>query len=67
MNKDQANGTLKNIAGKVQQTLGEITDNKQQQVDGLNKQLNGNVQSALGDAKDAIKRVQKAAKKTFRV
>ena len=38
MNKDQAKGTVKDIAGKVQQEAGKLTGNREQQAKGLQKQ-----------------------------
>lgn len=55
MNKDQANGALKSIGGKVQQSLGKVTGNKHQQAEGLKHQAAGKIQSAVGDTKAAIK------------
>lgn len=63
MNKDQANGALKNIGGKVQQEIGKVTGNKHQQVEGLKNQIAGKAQVVIGDAKAAIKDVQKTSSK----
>lgn len=55
MNKDQVKGTAKDIAGKVQQEVGELTGSEEQQVKGLAKQGEGKVQKGVGDAKEAVK------------
>lgn len=55
MNKDQIKGTAKDIAGKVQQEVGELTGSEEQQVKGLAKQGEGKVQKGVGDAKEAVK------------
>jgi uncharacterized protein YjbJ (UPF0337 family) len=55
MNKDQVKGTVKDIAGKVQQEVGELTGSEEQQVKGLAKQGEGKVQKGVGDAKEAVK------------
>ena len=52
MNKDQAKGGMKDIAGKAQEKLGEATGKRSQQAKGLAKQAEGKVQQGLGDAKD---------------
>ncbi len=59
MNKDQIEGTAKNIAGKVQQKVGEVTGNKSQQAKGIGKQIEGKTQEIIGNAKESIKDVEK--------
>lgn len=54
MNKDQMKGTAKDVAGKVQQKVGEMTGNKTQQVKGAAKQAEGKVQKRVGDVEQAI-------------
>ena len=41
MNRDQVKGAARNLAGKVQQKVGELTGNKTQQVKGAAKQVEG--------------------------
>jgi uncharacterized protein YjbJ (UPF0337 family) len=55
MNKNQVKGTVKDIAGKVQEEVGKLTGSKEQQVKGLNKQITGKAEKNYGDAKKAIK------------
>ena len=55
MNRDQVKGKAKDIAGKVQQKVGEVTGNTSQQVKGVAKQVEGKVQKGLGDANKALK------------
>jgi len=55
MNKDQAKGAAKDVAGKVQETAGRATGNASQQAKGLAKQGEGKVQKTAGDAKNALK------------
>ncbi len=52
MNKDQAKGGIKDIAGKAQEKLGQATDDRSQQAKGMAKQVEGKVQKGFGDAKD---------------
>jgi len=51
MNRDQAKGTMKDVAGKIQRKTGEITGNGTQQIKGAAKQAVGKVQKAFGDAR----------------
>ena len=55
MNKNQFKGSVKNIAGKVQEEVGKMAGSKEQQVKGLNKQITGKAEKKLGDAQAAIK------------
>lgn len=55
MNKDQVNGTLKGLVGKVQEEAGKLVGNKEQQVKGLLQQVEGHAEKKLGDAKEVIK------------
>ncbi|SEO44075.1 CsbD family protein [Nitrosovibrio sp. Nv6] len=55
MNKDQVKGTAKDIAGKAQQDMGELTGSKEQQAKGLAKQGEGKIQKGVGDAKESVK------------
>jgi uncharacterized protein YjbJ (UPF0337 family) len=51
MNKDQATGHAKDIAGKVQRKVGEMTGDTSQQIKGGAKQVEGKLQKSVGDAK----------------
>jgi uncharacterized protein YjbJ (UPF0337 family) len=53
MNKNQIEGSVKDVAGKVQQKVGEITGNSKQQVKGAVKQVEGKVQKGVGDVEQA--------------
>ena len=55
MNRDQVKGKAKDIAGKVQQKVGEVTGSKSQQVKGVAKQVEGRVQKGVGDANEALR------------
>jgi len=55
MNKDQVKGTMKDVAGKVQEKTGEIIGSPEQQLKGDRKQLAGKTQKAYGDVKEAVK------------
>jgi uncharacterized protein YjbJ (UPF0337 family) len=55
MNKNQVNGAVKDIAGKVQEEVGKLVGSNEQQAKGLSKQLSGKVEKVYGDAKQAVK------------
>ena len=61
MNRDQVKGTAKDVAGKVQQKVGELTGNKSQQAKGVAKQVEGKLQKGAGDVEQAL---DKAGKNT---
>lgn len=56
MNKDQIQGTVKEVAGKVQQKAGELVDSPKTVAKGVAKQVEGKGQKALGDLKDAAEK-----------
>ena len=48
MNKDQASGKMKDMAGKAQEKLGQATGSTRQRLKGLGKQVAGKAQEAMG-------------------
>lgn len=54
MNSDQVEGTVKDVAGKVQQKAGELFNSKEQQAKGLGKQVEGNAQKSVGDVREVV-------------
>jgi uncharacterized protein YjbJ (UPF0337 family) len=54
MNKDQVKGSVKDVAGKVQQKTGELTGSESQQIKGMKNQVEGKVQKGVGDVKESI-------------
>jgi uncharacterized protein YjbJ (UPF0337 family) len=62
MNKDQVEGKVKDIAGRVQRQAGEWADDPEQQVKGAAKQAEGKVQNAWGKGKEAAKDAADSAK-----
>ena len=54
MNRNQVKGAAKNVAGKVQQKVGELTGNKTQQAKGAAKRVEGTVQKGAGDVEQAV-------------
>ena len=61
MSRDQVKGAAKEVAGKVQQKVAELTGNKTQQAKGAAKQVEGKVQRGVGNVQQAI---DKADRKT---
>ncbi|MDB5864261.1 MAG: CsbD-like protein [Betaproteobacteria bacterium] len=54
MNKDEIKGSVKDIAGKAQQKVGELTGSETQQIKGLKNQAEGKIQKGVGHVKDAL-------------
>jgi uncharacterized protein YjbJ (UPF0337 family) len=54
MNKDQIEGFVKDVAGKVQQKVGEATGNVNRQVKGVARQVEGKVQKGVGNVEQAL-------------
>jgi len=61
MNRNQVKGTAKDVAGKVQQKVGELTGSTSQRVKGAAKQVEGKMQKEVGNAEQAL---DKADRKT---
>ncbi|MEP6655752.1 MAG: CsbD family protein [Betaproteobacteria bacterium] len=59
MNRDQVKGTAKDIAGKVQEKVGQVTGSASQQAKGVAKQVEGKVQKGVGNVEQAIKDTDK--------
>jgi uncharacterized protein YjbJ (UPF0337 family) len=55
MNKNQVEGVLKEVAGKVQEEVGKLGGSKEQQVKGIGKQITGKAEKIYGDAKEVVK------------
>ena len=55
MNKDQIDGKLQDIGGKIQEEAGKLVGNKEQEAKGLKNQIEGKTQEKFGDAKEVIK------------
>jgi uncharacterized protein YjbJ (UPF0337 family) len=54
MNKNQIEGRVKDVTGKVQQKVGKATGNTSQQVKGVAKQIEGKVQKGVGNLEQAL-------------
>ncbi|MEY3297288.1 MAG: hypothetical protein RLZZ597_548 [Cyanobacteriota bacterium] len=54
--KNRAKATAKNIEGKVEEFIGDMTDNHEAQVKGKAKQAEAKVRSDIEDTKDEVKK-----------
>lgn len=53
MNKDNVEGKMKDMVGRVKRQVGEWTGDEKAQGEGLMDQAKGKIQNAWGDVKDA--------------
>ena len=53
--EDRVNATAKNIEGKAQEAIGNVTGDQKDQAEGKAKQAEASAQHAVEDGKDAIK------------
>ena len=54
MNKNQIKGTVKDLAGKVQEETGKLIGNRDQEIKGFHKQVTGQAEKRLGDVKEIV-------------
>jgi uncharacterized protein YjbJ (UPF0337 family) len=54
--EQRIDATIKNVEGKVQEAIGEITGNPQDKAEGKQKQAEAQVQHSVENVKDEIKR-----------
>jgi uncharacterized protein YjbJ (UPF0337 family) len=64
MNKNQVEGSVKDVAGKVQEKVGNVTGNTLQQVKGVAKQIEGTFQKSVGDVEQAVDESAKKSRDT---
>jgi uncharacterized protein YjbJ (UPF0337 family) len=57
MTDEHTKGAVTKIEGQVEEGLGKLTDDKEQQAHGKAKQVQGDVQKGLGDVQDAVREV----------
>lgn len=62
MNRNQINGTAKDLAGKVQEEAGKLLGSKEQEARGVHKQVTGKAEKQLGDVKEIVKNANEAIK-----
>ena len=56
--KNRVKATAKNIEGKVQETMGDLTGDTKNQVEGREKQAEAKIRHAVEDVKDQVKEVK---------
>ena len=54
--EDRVKATAKNIEGKVQEAVGEVTGNPKDRAEGQEKQAEAQVQHSVENVKDEIKK-----------
>jgi len=59
MNKDQLEGSVKDVGGVIQEKAGKLLGSREQQAKGIAKQIDGTAQKMVGDAKEALKEIKK--------
>lgn len=62
LNRNQVNGTVKDLAGQVQEQVGKLVGNREQEAKGWLKHVAGKAERRLGDAKEVIKDARDALK-----
>ena len=62
MNRDQAKGSAKDVAGKVQRKVGELMGNESQQAKGAAKQFEGKIQKGVGNVEEALDKADKTSR-----
>ena len=55
MNKDQAKGHMKDLAGKARAKIGSLTGNRSEQAKGVGNQAEGKLQKRVGDLKNVAR------------
>ena len=55
MDSDRIEGGVKEGAGKVKETWGEVTDDPGTEIEGHKDQVEGNIQQGWGETKDAVR------------
>ena len=54
--EDRIDATVKNVEGKVQEAVGEVTGNPKDKAEGQQKQTEAQVQHSVENVKDDIKK-----------
>jgi len=55
--KDRVKATAKNVEGKIQEVVGNVTDNPKAQSEGKAKQAEAKVRHTTEDVKDEVKKI----------
>jgi uncharacterized protein YjbJ (UPF0337 family) len=59
VNKNQIEGSFKDVTGKVQQKVGQATSSTNQRVKGVARQIEGKVQKGVGHIEQALDRARR--------
>jgi uncharacterized protein YjbJ (UPF0337 family) len=54
--EDRLKATAKNVEGKIQEVVGDVTGNPQDKVEGQNKQAEAQVRHSVENVKDELKK-----------
>ncbi len=55
--EDRAKATAKNIEGKVQEAVGDLTGDPKAQAEGIEKQAEAQVRHTIENVKDEVKKI----------
>ena len=55
MNSDQAEDTIRNVAGKAEETVGGMMGDNATEMRGKMRQMSGQAQGAMGDAMETVR------------
>lgn len=55
--KNRAKATAKNIEGKIQEVVGDLTGNPKDQAEGKEKQAEATVRHTIENVKDEVKKI----------
>ncbi len=55
MTDEHTKGATSQVQGKVEETAGKLTGNKDQEAHGQARQVQGDLQKGLGDVQDAVR------------
>jgi uncharacterized protein YjbJ (UPF0337 family) len=56
MNKDQVKGRTRTVTGKIKESVGKATGDKDLEVKGTAEKAGGKVRATYGDVKDDVKK-----------
>lgn len=57
VDKNRVEGTVENVLGRAEETVGRIAGNESSRTEGLTRQAAGNLQSSYGEARDSARRI----------
>lgn len=60
MNRNEIEGTVKDLAGRVQEEAGKLVGNKEQEINGIHNQVAGKAEKRLEDTKENVQDARNA-------